>query len=232
MFQSWNWLTFLHWKYSPDVIQAMLPDGLQIDEYEGAAWVGLTPFEVRNLRLPFMRPIPWISSFPETNVRTYVRDAEGNRGVWFFSLDADRLAAVVGARTGYRLPYQWAQMRVSRNGNTVEYRSKRNGILAEHPAASDIGIEVGEPYSPEELTQCHHFLTARWRLYTLFSGKLGYAKVEHPPWPLARATVLKLEQDLIAAAGLPGPQGNPLAFYSPGVDVKVAVPELFSSDAA
>src|SRR5579884_1346566 len=116
MLQSWCWLTFIHWSYPIETIQAKLPDGLTVDAYDGRAWVGLTPFEVRNLRLPFMRAIPWVSSFPETNVRTYVCDAHGNCGVWFFSLDADRLAAVVGARTGYRLPYQWASMKVLRDG--------------------------------------------------------------------------------------------------------------------
>jgi|SRR5579872_822106 len=224
MFQSWEHLTFLHWKYDPATIQALLPEGLTVDNYDGWAWVALTPFVIRNLRLPFMRAVPWISSFPETNVRTYVRDAEGYPGVWFFSLDADRLAAVVGARTGYRLPYQWAQMRVILNGNTVEYHSRRNGLLAHRPAHADIAIAVGSPFAPEELTEFDHFLTARWRLYTTFSGRLGYAQIDHEPWPFCRAEVLRLDSDLVTAAGLPTPEGPPHILYSPRVDVRVAAP--------
>ncbi len=226
MYQSWNWLTFLHWAYPPDTIQAVLPDGLTVDEYDGAAWIGLVPFQVNGLRLPMMRAIPWISSFPETNVRTYVRDANGDRGVWFLSLDADRLAAVVGARTGFRLPYQWAQMRLDRSGSSVHYSSRRNGLMAVRPASSEIEIEIGEPFAPEELTERDHFLTALFRLYTMFSEGLGYVQVEHPPWHLFRARVLTIEEDLLMAAGLPAPEGEPLVLYSPGVDVKVASPVM------
>jgi len=148
MYQSWNWLTFLHWAYEPAVIQPLLPAGLTVDEYDGVAWVGLVPFQVDNLRLPNMRAIPWISSFPETNVRTYVRDPNGDRGIWFLSLDADRLAAVVGARTGFRLNYQWAQMKLICEGASVRYTSSRNGLMSAHPAHSEIEVEVGEPISP------------------------------------------------------------------------------------
>jgi len=222
MYQSWNWLTFLHWAYEPAVIQPLLPAGLTVDEYDGVAWVGLVPFQVDNLRLPNMRAIPWISSFPETNVRTYVRDPNGDRGIWFLSLDADRLAAVVGARTGFRLNYQWAQMKLICEGASVRYTSSRNGLMSAHPAHSEIEVEVGEPFEPDELIERDHFLTARWRLYTSYGGKLAYVQVEHPPWPLCRARVVKLEEDLIAAAGVPAPEATPLVHYSPGVDVKVA----------
>jgi uncharacterized protein YqjF (DUF2071 family) len=222
MYQSWNRLTFLHWAYPPEIVQRLLPAGLIVDEHEDMAWVGLVPFRVDNLCLPYMRAVPWISSFPETNVRTYVRDNRGERGVWFLSLDADRLAAVVGARTGFRLPYQWAKMRLVKDGERVQYLSRRNGLMTVCPAHHDIEIVVGEEYDPEDLAERDHFLTALWRLYTKFGGKLGYVQVEHQPWPLFRARVLKLDQDLITAAGLPRPLGNPLVHYSPGVDVKVA----------
>lgn len=94
-------------------------------------------------------PIPWISSFPETNVRTYV---SGGRGLRFLSLDADRVAALAGARTGFRLPYPWARMRLTRNASSVEYSSQRNGLMAVCPARSEIEIEIGEPYAAEELS--------------------------------------------------------------------------------
>lgn len=223
MYQSWNWLTFLHWAYDPAVIQPLLPQGLTVDEYDGVAWVGLVPFRVENLRLPNMRAIPWISSFPETNVRTYARDENGDRGVWFLSLDADRLAAVVGARTGFRLNYQWAQMKLAREGSMVRYSSSRNGLMSTS-AHSEIEVEVGEAFEPDELIERDHFLTALWRLYTSYGGRLAYMQVEHPPWPLYQARVVKLEEDLVAAAGVPRPEAAPLVHYSPGVDVKVGGP--------
>lgn len=97
MFQRWELLTFLHWRFEPKPIRRLLPRGLTLDTFEGAAWIGLTPFRVAGLRPPFAPAIPWISRFPETNVRTYVRGPEGERGVWFFTLEAGRLVAVLGA---------------------------------------------------------------------------------------------------------------------------------------
>src|SRR3954469_12678323 len=101
MFQRWEILTFLHWKYAPEVAQSLLPQGLTVEEHDGEAWVGLVPFTMR-VSVPHAPAPPWLGRFCETNVRTYVRDEWGRRGVWFFSLDAARLAAVVTARTTYR----------------------------------------------------------------------------------------------------------------------------------
>src|SRR5687767_7171473 len=112
MFQSWNVISFLHWRYEPDVLRRFLPDGLEPDTFDHSGWVSLTPFRLEGLRPAFVPPIPRLSNFPEMNLRTYVRGDKGP-GLWFFSLDADRLAAVLGARLTYGLPYFWADMQVS-----------------------------------------------------------------------------------------------------------------------
>ena len=112
MLQRWRWLTFMHWRYDAAIIQALLPELLTVDTFDGSAWVGLTPFVLAGLRLPFSPPVPWISRFPETNVRTYVRGPDGEPAVWFFTLEADRLLGVLAARALYGLPYRWSRMRV------------------------------------------------------------------------------------------------------------------------
>jgi len=101
MRQSWLDLTFLHWPYEPATVRSLVPAGLTLDLHDGAAWIGLVPFLITGLTLPGAPAMPWLSRFPETNVRTYVIDGEGKRGVWFFSLDAARWAAVLGARLAY-----------------------------------------------------------------------------------------------------------------------------------
>ena len=108
MYQGWRNLTFLHWRYPAEVLQAHLPAGLRIDTFDGSAWLRLAPFMLR-LR---------VSAFPETNVLTYVIGPDGGSGVWFFSLDAAQLLAVVGARLAYGLPYMWSRMRVHADGAT------------------------------------------------------------------------------------------------------------------
>lgn len=219
MLQTWRHLTFLHWRYEPAEVQPLVPAGLNLDLYDGAAWVGLVPFVITGLTHPRLPPLPWISHFPETNVRTYVTDGRGQRGVWFFSLDAARLAAVIGARAAFALPYYWARMKVDWNGREVRYFSTR---LAGRQAASAIEVAAEEEIPrPSEL---EIFLTARFRLYARRRDRLLQAEIEHPPWPLRQARVVRLTQNLLAAAGLPAPHGEPLAHFSSRVDVRVAPP--------
>ncbi len=221
MFQSWRYLTFLHWHYEPDQIRPLLPKALALDIFDGAAWVGLTPFLLEGLRPPFVPALPWISRFPEMNVRTYVRGPDGEPGIWFFTLEADRLLAVAGARLSYRLPYRWADMRVERRNGTVEYASDRKQPFGSGFAR--IRVEIGEPV---EATELDSFLTARFRLYTLFGPRLAYAQIEHEPWPLRTARALGVAQDVIERSGVPRSSGEPMLRYSPGVDVRVERPKL------
>src|SRR5262245_34843152 len=112
MMQHWRRLAFLHWRYPPDVVQALLPEGLRVETFDGDAWVGLIPFLMAGVRLPRVPALPWLSRFAETNVRTYVTGPDGRSGIWFFSLDAARAPAVLAGRVGYGLPYEWSAMTV------------------------------------------------------------------------------------------------------------------------
>jgi uncharacterized protein len=217
MFQGWDRLTFLHWRYPPDIVRGFLPRGIELDIFDRSAWIGLTPFLLTRLRAPGLPALPWISQFPEMNLRTYVRGLDGERGIWFFSLEADRLAAVAGARLSYGLPYRWARMKVAFDSERIEYVSRRHF----GPGRAAITVQTGSPIIPGERED---FLTARFRLYTKLAGRLAFAEVEHPPWPLRSASVMRLEQDLIECAGLPKPAGDPLAHFSPGVYVRVGRP--------
>jgi uncharacterized protein YqjF (DUF2071 family) len=217
MLQTWRRLTFLHWSYEPSEVRRLLPPGLELDTLDGAAWVGLVPFEIYDLR--------GIPHFPETNVRTYVIGPDGGRGVWFFSLDAARLAAVVGARVGYRLPYYWATMQVIPQDGAIRYCSRRKGPHDSN-AITDLVVQPGKIYEVKELTARDSFLTARFRLYTMLRKGLGYAQIEHEPWPLTRATVLELNQTLIEASGLAPPKAPPLVHYSAELKVKIGYPQL------
>ncbi len=208
-------------------MQRLLPDGLEAEVRDGAAWVGLVPF-LMEVGLRRVAPVPWASKFCETNVRTYVRDGSGRSGIWFFSLDASRLGAVVVARSTYRLPYFWASMSVEREGSVIRYHGRRRWP-GPRGATSDAVIEIGAAYEPEELGSLDHFLTARWVLFSV-AGSGGirrrYAIAEHQPWPLHRARVVEAHDQFIAAAGLPSPSGPPLAHFSEGVEVKIGRPQI------
>jgi hypothetical protein len=219
MFQGWHRLTFLHWRYRPEAIRPVLPADVEVDLFDGAAWIGLTAFTVVGLRAPGLPALPWISQFPETNVRTYVRGPDGERGIWFFSLEADRLAAVLGARISYALPYRWAEMRIRYRPGEIEYTSRRH----HGPGYANITIQPGQAIRPNELER---FLTARFRLYTRIAGRLAFAQVHHAPWPLEAAAVLRLDQNVIEHSGVPVTVGEPVVHFSPGVDVRVGRPKF------
>jgi uncharacterized protein YqjF (DUF2071 family) len=211
-------MTFLHWAYPPERLRPMLPEGLDLDTWDGMAWVGITPFLMVDFRIGRMPPLPRLSTFPETNVRTYVRGPDGRDGLWFLSLEADSLPTVVGASSLYGVPYRWADMTVGQ-GETVTYRSRRR---RRPEVGHDISVRPGAPCTTA--SDFDHWLTGRWRAYTTIAGRLAQVPVHHPPWPLWDARVVALEQSLLAAAGLPEPGGEPLVHYSPGVEVRLGAP--------
>ena len=217
MLHRWDDLCFLHWPYPADLVQALLPLGLEVDTFDGQAWVGLIPFRL-TVTVPRVPPIPWLNSCPEVNVRTYVRGPDGGHGIWFLSLEASRLGAVLTARGMYGLPYHWAGMRLDRDETTVWYESRRR--WAGRRPREVIALALAESVPPEELTRLEIFVTARWRLYSTWRGGLALTQVEHAPWPIRRATALCVRDELFPAAGLMEPAGPPHALFSPGVSVR------------
>ena len=220
MVQGWFDLAYVHFRYDPDVVASLLPPGLDVDIHDGSAWIGLIPFSMRGIGVPHLPAVPWLGSFPEVNVRTYVvRD--GVPGVWFFSLDVNRLLPAIVARTTYRLPYCWGRASNSLDGDVLTTTVRRR--WPDRGPTTSISVRVGDPIpapSPLEI-----FLSARWGLYSRGRGNsLRYAPVEHPVWQLHRAELLTLDDSLITAAGLPSPEGEPHVMFSPGVPVRVGLP--------
>ncbi len=224
MCQSWRDMTFLHWAYDPDVVERLLPDGLEPELWDGAAWVGLTPFRVERARPPLVPPLPRFSYFPETNVRTYAIGPTGRDGIWFLTLEVDSLITMVGARVGYGVAYRWAEMRVERHDDRLTYRSK--GRACRQSVHHDITVEPGPPLAAAELSDLDHWLTGRWRGWARVAGRVAEVPVQHQPWPLRRAKVVSLEETLLQSVGLPPPQDAPLAHFSPGVDAQLGAPRL------
>ncbi|MFJ1864976.1 YqjF family protein [Streptomyces sp. NPDC088097] len=224
--QSWLDLTLLHWAVDPERVAPLLPPGTVPDTLDGVTYVGLVPFRMDGVGWFRLPAVPYLGSFPETNVRLYSVDPLGRRGVVFRSLEAARLIPVVFGRAAFRLPYHWARMSVARSGDVLTYTSvrRRSGSGSDRSGArSRIRVRVGGPIG--EPTELEHFLTARWCLHTGYPGGTLHLPNAHPRWPLHRAELLDCEEDLVAAAGLPGPLGAPASvLYSPGVPVRFGRP--------
>ncbi|MDQ0989097.1 YqjF family protein [Streptomyces sp. V3I7] len=213
---DWLTQTFVNWPCRTESVQALLPEGLVVDEYDGCAWVCLTPFVMTGVRPPGVPPtLPGLPTVAETNLRTYVRHGDGQDGLWFLSLEVS-CPLMLGARV-IGAPYHPGTLRVLADGDTVAYTGSRWTGRASYR----LDVHVGKPIEP---TERDVWLTSRWRAYTHSMGVLWATPVEHEPWPLAAAAVETLEETLTAAVGLPGPLGEPVVHFSQGVrDVRLGV---------
>jgi len=220
MGQTWIDLLFAHWRVEPEVLQRVMPPQLTPETYDDAAWLGVSPFVIRGLRLRGSPPPPLISGFPEINVRTYV-SVGGKPGIYFFSLDADSRAAVFAARRAYRLPYFRSKIDVERSGgSSVGYRARR--VSDDGPPAEFEGTygPAGEP-DPADPGTLAHFLAERYCLYTLDDRRrICRAEIHHPPWPLQTAT-LGLDQNTITSGLGVELSGDPIVHFSRRQDVAI-----------
>jgi uncharacterized protein YqjF (DUF2071 family) len=219
--QTWSDLLFAHWRVDPEQLRRVMPPQLPLHRYDdGSAWLGVTPFVVSGLRPRGLPPLPWVSRFPELNVRTYV-ELDGKPGIYFFSLDAGRRAAVFAARRTYRLPYFHARMRVERHGERVDYSSER--IDSSGPPASFRGS-----YGPTgPITDDHlaRWLAERYCAYTLDGeGRPLRIEIHHPPWPL-RPAEGELDAAAMAAPLAIDLEGEPLLHFSGRQDTLIWPPK-------
>lgn len=213
MAQSWHDLLFAHWPIEPALLCPLIPAGLRLDTFDNRAWVGVVPFRMSGVRLRGTPALPWLSAFPELNVRTYVV-AEDKPGVWFFSLDAANALAVAIARAWFHLPYFRASMQCTESGGWIGYRSDRT-----HPGAANADFRVryrpmGPAFQPRRDT-LEHWLIERYCLYAKdASGRFLRGEIHHPPWFLQCAEAEISANTAALASGIPLPVSPPLLHFS------------------
>jgi uncharacterized protein len=223
MWQRWSELLFLHWIVRPEEVQRTLPPGLTVDTFQDAAWIGIVPFFMGRVRPRGLPTVPGLSDFLELNVRTYVRDAQGRPGVWFYSLDCNCWPAVKIARWGFHLPYQHAVMQAQREtGGMISYRCQRRGAEASGDAVYQ--YQGKGSASPAVAGTLEFFLAERYRLFSWNSRRrqLYSGEVWHVPYPLQAAEVPQWSAAPARWNGdfkLEGPPAT--QHYSAGVDVGI-----------
>lgn len=219
MGQTWLDLLFAHWPVAAEVLRPKIPHQIPIDTFDGKAWIGVTPFEVRGLRLRGTPPAPSLSRFPEVNVRTYAT-VRGKPGIFFMSLDAASLPAVAAARRAYRLPYFRAAMQIGRRGGEIQYRSNRRSADGE-PASLQLSYWPTGSVAPAVPGTLEHFLVERYCLYTLDDqGEVLRADIHHPPWPLQPAAARISLNSMGSPYRVPF-ETEPLLHYSRRQDVVI-----------
>lgn len=209
---TWANLAFLHWPVGQDELRARLPAGLELDTHEDVAWVGVTPFEMRNVHVTGMPSVPTTRDFPELNVRTYVRH-NGRAGVWFFSLDAASLMAVMAARSVTGLPYYHARMTSRASKDSIAYRSDRRAARAPRARFHAHYGPAGDVFRSEP-GSLEHFLTERYSLFVARGSKLMRLDIEHVPWPLQNGSAEVSVNTMAQASGIALPAQKPHVLFS------------------
>jgi len=215
--QSWLDLLFAHWELPLDAVRSLVPQSLEIDTFDGRTYVGVVPFRMTGVtRRPFPA-MPWLSAFPELNVRLYVR-YDGKPGVYFLSLDAGNPVAVWAARTFFHLPYRWSAMRMSGTAETgFQFASRRR--LSRAKAEFEASWRPnGQAFIPQEGT-LERFLVERYCLYTTDRrGRMLRGEVHHEPWTVQPAQAEIQADALLETHGLKV-DGKPHLICTRGVDV-------------
>jgi uncharacterized protein len=210
-------LLFAHWRAPAEALRALLPAGLELDLYDGKAWVGVVPFRLAALRARGLPPLPFASSFLGLNTRTFVT-ARGKPGIWFFSLDATSQVAVLAARYGFKLPYYLAEGRAERRDSWISFESRRRDSRGAPAAFRAQYRPTGRALEPEPGSLAH-FLTERYRLYTVAAdGRLLSADIHHPPWSLQGAEA-EIEENTMPPTGVELADDDPVVHFSARQDI-------------
>ena len=197
--QRWNHLLFAHWEIEPGAIQATLPRGLFVDTFQGSAYLGIVPFFMERVRPSWLPPVPGLSWFLELNVRTYVHDAAGRPGVWFYSLDCNQPLAVAIARRFFHLPYFRADMDGTSHGATTSFHSRRRG---EATAASNFAWTTASPSALANPGTLEFFLVERYLLFAANGqGRLFCGRVHHAPYRISTPAVSEWSSEPAREAG-------------------------------
>ena len=225
MFQRWEHLLFLHWRYDIATVQALLPPGLTVDAWNGSAWVGLVPLFMRDVRPRFVPPVSMLSDFYELNLRTYVYDTLGRPGLYFFSLDCDQPVAVETARRLLHLRYEHGAITASAESDGwVIFETQRTGTVLK----SSFSYRAIGPASEATEDSLDFFLIERYRLFASDANgeRLKTIRVCHAPYRIRAAEVTQWGDAALRLAGLPSPERVPdhLCSADP-VEVEVFAPE-------
>lgn len=215
--QRWRDLAFVHWEVPLSALRPHVPARLELDTWEGRAFLGLVPFAMRDIR-PRWLPRVMAQNFLETNLRTYVHLDGREPGVWFFSLEASSWLAVTAARLGWALPYHHARMSMARDGERLDYETVRRS----DGARARVSWTPGRPLGASTPGTVEHFLLERYVLYAERGGTLYRGRVHHPAYEARTAALHRMEESLARAAGLPGLEGEPAFVHAcDGVDVEM-----------
>jgi uncharacterized protein len=231
MKQTWHNLLFAHWPVPAEAIRPLLHEGLQLDTFDGDAWIGIIPFRLSGIQLRWLPPVPFVETFTEINVRTYVK-FQGKPGILFLSLDTDNPLVTAFARPWFHMPYHNADMQFRVSGEKVIFCSKRRARGAERPGFCAV-YEPGANLAAAQAGTLEHWLTERYCFYCRNTvGNLFRCEAHHPRWRLREAQADVIENTMTAPYGIDLGDRKPLLHYSHRMDALIWPVEKLERDRA
>ncbi len=213
-------LLFMHWPIHACHLVSLLPAGIELDTFEGQAWIGIVPFRMSDVTSKWMPPLPWISRFPEVVVRTCV-SFNGRPGLWYFSLDAANRLAMFLARCMFALPYSDSHITLRRDGHWRRFHSRRIEA-GETVAELDVEYRPVGPASVAESGTLDHWLTDRYCLFTTNrEDQIVRGDFAHPPWRLQKAQAIIHRNTMVNRLGLALPDQCPRLLFAKQSPVSV-----------
>jgi len=224
MEQTWSRIVWAHWPVEADEVADLLPPGLVPETFDGSAWVGLVPFQMTNLRLPGplsrLTATVRVASFGEVNVRTYVRGPDGRTGVWFATLDADRVLAVLAARIAFGLPYRLAVTRFESTSPDGSGQLTWSSVRRHDRVRSELLVAPDEEQARPAAAGLEQFLVERYALYSWWHGRLLRGSLSHAPWRVRRARPVRVDSGTVDATGI-SVRGEPHVLVGEPVEVRI-----------
>ena len=206
-FQEWNNVIFAHWKVNENSLKKLIPAGLNLDLFDGEAWISLVAFTLKKLRIHYLPSFSSFSDFHEINMRTYV--VRNNKsGIYFLSLEIQKTfsALLAGFLTG--LNYYKSDIRHGPEYHESENRKHLFYLKSEYNKGTDILAK----------TDFDKWLTDRFTIFHELSGEIFSHEIHHRDWPLKTLTIESFEinyrfMDLLIS------KDADLYHYSEGVQV-------------
>ena len=226
MTQVWENVLFAHWSLPMEVVRKHIPAELEVDTFNGEAWVGVILFKMNGFKLRFT-PFRYPFSFPEINLRTYVKVNE-RPAIFFMTLDAADPLVVSVAKRWYRLPYFHAKMSFSKQEDMISFHSERKSVGDSVVIGGEF-YPVSEQFVPKD-GSIDHWLTERYVYFNKDpNNHIYWGEVYHEPWQLRKVSGKFSDNTLLHPYQIELPGEPHLLHYSRGVEAQMGAPGRYKT---
>ncbi|PWA07930.1 DUF2071 domain-containing protein [Pueribacillus theae] len=212
MTQEWEHLLMIHWPVTASLLKKQIPEQLELDTFEKTAWISYVLFQVNDAKIRSLPKIPYLHSFIELNVRTYVT-YKGKPGVYFFSLDANKRPIVFAAKIGALLPYRFADIAFHQENSGFCFKTKRKHSDRLKDNFESYYRSTSDPFFPSPHS-LDYWLLERYCFWTTKGKWVFRGDIHHDKWKVTTAKAKIVENTMASFLPRSSFQTKPLLHYT------------------